>query len=1162
MSFKDLLISINKSFLESNEYDFYPLAKIQSFSEVKEKLINNIMVFENYPVDDKGLNTELLVKNDLEIVGSSGSEQTNYNFNIMVVYQDKILVKFLFNESLYSKNNVERIKEHFINLTDEIIKNENILVKDIEILGEDEKNTVLVEFNNTKVDYQKNKTIQELFENQVKKTPDKVAIVFDNKKLTYKELNEKVNILGLKLREIGVKPNDFVAIMADRSLEMVIGILAIIKSGGAYVPIDPKYPEDRVNYILSDCNPKALLTYKASTNIIGIPIINLSDKKAFTGDFKDIKNVNKADDLLYLIYTSGTTGKPKGVMIKHSNMVNYCSNNEKSIATSIFNSKLNNMGSVTNMTFDIFATEIILVFVNGMTTFIAKSDEQEDAFYLSAFVERNNIEILQTTPSRIKILLSHPEKLKTLKSLKYIMIGGEKVERDIVAKLHEYTNAIIQNVYGPSETTVWSTANELSKNMDKDNISIGRPIANTQIYILQKVSLCGIGIPGELCIAGDGVTKGYLNKPELTEEKFINNPYGEGKLYRTGDLARWLPDGNIEFLGRIDEQVKVRGFRIELEEIANVLRKINYIKDVAVITRENSNGEKSIYSYVISDINVDFKQIKKELRKELPEYMIPTYMMQIKEIPVNRNGKLDKKALPDINLESTEEYIAPRNKKEETICKIIAEILEINRVGLQDNFFELGGDSMKLLRLISALRKEGFDVGFDIIKRSNNIKTLVEILCTINDKCFNKKLKDENQIAINITSVPMEIEGDFINSTLYKELNKYNTNIYNATKCKQYVPLKVQEDFLIKESPFISALGIEILGKVSKTQILKSINNIMNSQAVLRTVYDSKNNILIELQKKDWYIPCFSKDEYNEVYNNLGGVSKCEKLFKTSDLLSKIIIIEKDTDNYLVYFYMNHAIWDFFTAQILLDMFKNTLLNHDKACIPEETYYEYVNRKRHHSKIVKMYNSIENIENNVETYIKSIKDNYNYLYKIIVTKQINQIEKKEIIEKPVEWILDKYCKIININDIMQIPFTMIYHSREAKTLNTLGLYADTIPCLYNINKKEVIGWNKEEKISNNSNESYELYKEKVPTKSNIFNELSVNVLISDSNKYNNNLKNNDIMITGKYAVGDVPEEIHMNINKNTLTIFCPIYSEKSMTEETIENMVKKIFNII
>jgi acyl carrier protein len=286
------------------------------------------------------------------------------------------------------------------------------------------------------------------------------------------------------------------------------------------------------------------------------------------------------------------------------------------------------------------------------------------------------------------------------------MLGGEKVERALINELRKYTDAVIEDVYGPTETTVWSSCCEVDNG--DGQISIGKPISNTQIYIVQGESLCGIGVPGELCIAGDGLARGYLNREELTAEKFVKNPYGEGRMYRTGDLARWLPDGRLEYLGRMDEQVKIRGFRIELGEIESRIKEIKGVKEVAVIARDDENGEKAIYAYFVVEegIEVNVSEIRENLSVNLPEYMIPSYMMQIEKIPVNKNGKLDKKALPEIEVKAEKEYVAPRNEIEEKICKCFSEILGIEKVGIRDGFFELGGHSLRATRLVNRIEEQ------------------------------------------------------------------------------------------------------------------------------------------------------------------------------------------------------------------------------------------------------------------------------------------------------------------------------------------------------------------------------------------------------------------------------------------------------------------------
>ncbi|MBU3109714.1 non-ribosomal peptide synthetase, partial [Clostridium gasigenes] len=1040
---------------------------------------------------------------------------------------------------------IDRFLVHFKEVLCRVIETPESLIGEIQVITKEEEDLILNKFNDTYVGYDKEKTVVDMFEEQVKKTPNNVAVVYEEEKLTYKELDEKANILGAKLRYMGIKPEDFVAIAAEKSLEMAIGILGIIKAGGAYVPIDPKYPEDRINYIISDCKPKALLTYKAHIKSEEIPIIDLADNKVFEGKLESLEKVNKPTDLLYVIYTSGTTGKPKGVMIEHSGV--------NSLRTYFINSlKVSANDRIlqfSNIAFDGSVWDMTMSLLIGATLYVINQDKMLDLDYISEYANETTI---------IAVPPQYYQQLKT-KGQRLVVTAGSESSKDVVEKAIKEGGAYL-NSYGPTEATVCATQWYCDKKEDlQERIPIGKPIDNKKIYICYKNSLCGIGMPGELCIAGDGLARGYLNRPELTAEKFIDNPYGEGRLYKTGDLSRWLPDGNIEYLGRIDEQVKIRGFRIELGEISNVLRRIDYINDVAVITREDSHGEKAIYAYVVSNVNVDIKEVKEEISKELPDYMIPEYMMEIEKIPVNRNGKLDKNSLPDIVKESDEEYIAPRNQIEKKLCSVFEEILGVNRVGLQDDFFELGGDSIKLLRLIHRLEKEAFNITFSDIKRNNTIKLLSESLGIVSYGASDEEINNENKILINRVIFLKEVKECFIDSKLYKELDKYNSNMEGSKKCNQYVPLTSQEDFLRQEKPVLSGMSIEVVGKVSKDQMIDAIRSIINAQAALRTIYNSKDNILIEVSKEDWYIPYFDKREYDEVYSNISGSFNCGELVETNKLLSKVFVAEKNNNHHLVVFYVNHALWDFMTTEILLGMLKNTLVNNKKSVIPEETYYEYVNRKRNNSKAVELFDSIENIENNIENYKKKISDNYDYVYKVIATKKLTPIEKKELLENSLEWILDKYYKIINIDDIKQIPFTMVHQARESKTLNTLGLYVDKIPCLYNASKKYVKGWNKKGQID--SNESYELYKEKIPTESKVFKELSINIIILDFNNENSELKNNTVKIIDRYDLDQVQEEIEMVVNDDVLAVICPVYAKKELEEEEIQNIVKNIFDI-
>jgi len=536
-----------------------------------------------------------------------------------------------------------------------------------------------------------------------------LAVVYEDQEITYAELNKKANALARKLRSIGVGPDDFVPILAQRSAEMLIGLYAVLKAGGAYVPMDPDYPDERIRYMLEDCRPKAILTYKAEMDVeTDAKVLDLEDEKLYEGSTRNLSKVTGPDNLAYCIYTSGTTGRPKGVMIKNRNVVNYVMAKKNTTMTYAYENHLTRFVSVTNMVFDIFVTEAIATMLTGMTVYVANREQQNDLAAFERLVADHQIEILQTTPSRIKGLLAQNGNTTAFKSMKYVMLGGESVGSDVVKRLKEVTGAVIENVYGPSETTVWSTCMPIEK--EYRNIPVGKPIANTQVYVVDGGSLCGIGVPGELCIAGDGVARGYLNQSELTAEKFVDNPFGEGRMYHTGDLARWLPDGNVEYLGRMDDQVKVGGFRIELGEIEAKLREISGVKDCAVVVREDARGEKVICAYIVGENENGIQEIRNELGKSLPKYMIPSYMTYIPQIPVNKNGKLDKKALPEISQESSADYDAPINEQEVVLTDEIKGMLNLDTVSRNDDFFEIGGNSMKATILSSHLRERGYEI--------------------------------------------------------------------------------------------------------------------------------------------------------------------------------------------------------------------------------------------------------------------------------------------------------------------------------------------------------------------------------------------------------------------------------------------------------------------
>lgn len=544
-------------------------------------------------------------------------------------------------EVFHNAEEVSLLVNRIILIINQIINIPEIAVGDIHLIPEEEYQKVIFDFNDTAVDYPRDKCIHELFSEQVTQTPHKVALVFEDKEFTYRQLDEMSNSLAHYLREEkGIKPNDIVPIIAKRSWHVIVAMLGVLKAGGAYMPVSPLYPSGRINYMINEAGSKLALTFEYE-NELSIDKVNLEDFD-YEQQTSPIENSNVPNDLCYLIFTSGSTGKPKATMLKHMNVRNYSHDNSKNIVcNNIVKKHIFSIVSVTNIVFDIFVTESILPILHGMTIYFASDEEIFSQKKLSDLICNNDIDVMQTTPTKMKGYMLDKNNLAYLSELKTIILGGEALPVDLYLELKKYTDAEIYNIYGPAETTVWSTNSQV-KSVD---ITIGKPIANTQIYILDKNRKpLPIGVAGELCISGDGVGKGYLNRPELTAEKFIPNPFIEGKaMYCTGDLARWRADGELEYLGRIDTQVKIRGLRIELGEIESVMSSFDGISLTAVTDKRDENNRQYLVGYYTAETEIDEKALRQHLSAKLPKYMIPNYFVHLAEMPMTVSGKTDRK---------------------------------------------------------------------------------------------------------------------------------------------------------------------------------------------------------------------------------------------------------------------------------------------------------------------------------------------------------------------------------------------------------------------------------------------------------------------------------------------------------------------------------------
>ena len=793
LSFKDFLSYIKDMCLNNYKYQDYPFDELVDKLKIQRDTSRNplfdvMFIYQNNgnaTADFGDIKTEYFTP-DTKI--------SKFDLSLEVIPENDILnLSFEYATALFNKQFIEDLSKHYSNILTSCLDNLNIKISNICMLSEAEKNKILYDFNNTKTDYPKDKTIAELFEEQANKTPNNVAVVFGMQKLTYKELNEKANSLAYYLRKNGIETNDLVGIMVNRSLEMIIGMLAVLKAGGAYIPIDPTYPKDRIEYMLKNSNSKLLLTQEHLHDITDFKncvYIDLSNDSIYSLPNDNLNHTNTPEDLAYVIYTSGSTGLPKGVMLKQRNIVNFIYGIMKEFG---FTYK-DTIVSITTFSFDIFVLESLLPILNGLKTVITSEEEQTDIKMFNELCKKNNVTIFQTTPSRLQAMLAKENSFDFIKKLKYILIGGEPFPPALLKQLQGSSKARIYNMYGPTETAVWSSLKDLT---NADKINIGKAISNTQLYILDKFNNpLPVGVPGELFIAGDGVCKGYYNNLELTQKVFLNNPFVPNELmYKTGDLCMLLPNGEVEYLERVDNQIKIRGLRIELGEIESKILDYNGIEKVCVI-KQTINNRDFISAYFTASKRINPSSLKKYLSNYLPKYMIPSYFTVLEKFPYTPNGKIDKKALklPEEVLSNSREaeYIAPRTDLEKQFCAIWEQILNVSPIGITDNFFELGGDSILAMNLNLELKSITDSISYADIFKFPTIAELVK-KSKSKDEDYDFKYMEKNYDKYtNLLNSNIQVP----NKNTLKYQNCGNVLITGATG---FLGMHVLESFINKE---------------------------------------------------------------------------------------------------------------------------------------------------------------------------------------------------------------------------------------------------------------------------------------------------------------------------------------------------------------------------
>ncbi|MDR4186349.1 amino acid adenylation domain-containing protein, partial [Bacillus pseudomycoides] len=693
MKFRELLAKVREESLESYSHQDFPFEKlvevVQPNRDMSTSPIFQVMfVLQNASM--KNLEMSGIKIEQLEI--HSGTSK--FDLTLSMIEEETILSGSIeYNTELFNQDTIEKMIEHFTLLLEGIVENPNQCLSELPLLTDHEQQ-MLLEWNETETEYPKDKCFHELFEEQVEKTPDAIAVAFEEEKITYRELNNRANQLAHYLQQCGIGTESLVGLYFERSVEMIVGLMGIWKAGAAYVPLDPSYPESRLRYILGDTGIQVLVTNEALEDWIPkeIKVVCLDRDQAMISQESILspKCEVTGENLAYVIYTSGSTGNPKGALVQHHSVINLSHGLQKEVFAHEIPSNMR-VGLNASIAFDASIQQLQML-LYGSSLYIIPNEVRSDPEQFLAYIRENKLEIFDITPSLLQLLIDGGL-LKTCDGVHVpskVLVGGEAIMPSLWEQLVEADKIDFYNVYGPTECTVDATCYHIKK--DSKRVTIGRPLPNVQTYVLDRNWLpVPVGVMGELYIGGAGLARGYLNRPELTSERFIPHPFKEGeRLYRTGDLVRYLPDGNIDYQGRMDNQVKIRGFRIELGEIESVLGEHQAVQETVVMARiDKETKDKYLVGYVIPkrEHELSVLELRNYMKEKLPAYMIPTAFVLIDSFPLNSNGKVDKKLLPEsnqTNLELEVTYVGPRSPIEELLVDIWSEILKIKKIGIYD----------------------------------------------------------------------------------------------------------------------------------------------------------------------------------------------------------------------------------------------------------------------------------------------------------------------------------------------------------------------------------------------------------------------------------------------------------------------------------------------
>ncbi|WP_312886186.1 non-ribosomal peptide synthetase, partial [Paenibacillus plantarum] len=705
ITFREFLMQTKETALQAYEHQEYPFEELVEKLNVKRDtnshpLFNIMFALHSHLRGNANPSRQLKIKESEHEIDTA-----TYDLTLDALETDNGLAfNLVYSNELYTKEAMQQLAHHFCNMVVEVTAAPDLFVRDIQMLSHSEKTRILEAFNPKETPLA-GKTVTQLLAESLKEYTGRTAIICRNERLTYSELDNKSDRLAKALRGKGVGRDSIVAVLLPRSTDLLVAILGVLKAGGAYLPIDPDYPKDRITYMVEDSQATILLTSNDLAVESGfqgeVLRLGMMGEESDSDEAVVLSEISP-HDLAYVIYTSGSTGKPKGVMVEQEALYNFL----EGIPAVVNFGHGKTIAALTTVSFDIFVLETLLPLTLGMQVVIADEQEQKVPDRLHRLLVEHQVDIIQATPSRIRLMLEQSHSEALFHQISLLLVGGETFPDDLLRELRKLYSGKLYNLYGPTETTIWSMVKEMT---EADKVSIGRPIQNTQVYILgPNLQVKPIGCAGDLYIGGKGVARGYYGKPELTQERFITHPFLPGeRLYHTGDMARRLANGEIEYIGRTDGQLKLNGFRIEAGEVEEQLKQFSGIKEAIVKKWKVESGE-YLCAYIRSEHKVDVQAVKAYLRENLPYYMVPSTMIQLERFPYTPNGKIDWNGLPRPTsaLIMSDNYRVADSELEKEVTGIWQEVLGMDKIGVEDNFFDLGGNSIMLVKMHQQLEKK------------------------------------------------------------------------------------------------------------------------------------------------------------------------------------------------------------------------------------------------------------------------------------------------------------------------------------------------------------------------------------------------------------------------------------------------------------------------